>query len=497
MSLAMRNVRKSYGNAEVLHGVSLTAEPGQVVGIVGANGAGKSTLIKVLAGAITMDSGEIELDGKPLNLKSPRDAITLGIHTVYQELSIVPELTVTENLLMGSLPKHRGLISWRRAHKKAAELLEETGFGVVNHRLKTGSLTVARQQMVEIAKALVTQPRILVLDEPSAVLSGSDLDSLYSLIARLKKTGTTVIYISHRLQEVLNLADTIIVMKDGEFLAEMTPAQTDEDHIIALMAGRKIDQVYPDRRDCFGEPALELINVSRPGEFEDISFTLHRGEVLSIFGLVGSGRSELVEALFGARRFASGEVLLNGKKRRFTKPSQAVEAGMALVTEDRKRTGLILGLKVSENITLATWHGLILNKAKQRSDIAAMTENLSIQPANSAGLEAWQLSGGNQQKVVLAKWLLTDPQILVLDEPTRGVDMTTRVQIYSMIDDLARRGLSVLMVSSDLTEAIEAADRVLVMREGRLVSEFTAAQTTEDEVLASSIGVKYDQLHDA
>jgi len=489
VSLALRNVRKSFGSAEVLHGVSLQAEYGQVVAIVGANGAGKSTLIKVLAGAHPMDSGEMELDGQPIMLKSPRDAIDLGIHTVYQELSVVPGLSVTENLLMGDLPKRRGLISWRRAHKRATELLRRANFTGVKVRAKTGDLSVAKQQMVEIAKALVSHPKILVLDEPSAVLAGSDLDSLFSLINQLRQAGTLVIYISHRLQEVLNLADRVVVMKDGSFIADTPSSRTNEDEIIALMAGRKIDQVYPDRRTRFGPPVLTVDSLSRAGNFEDISLQLRQGEVLSVFGLVGSGRSELVETIFGARRPTSGTVQLEGAVRRFKKPAQAMKAGLALVTEDRKRSGLILGLSVAENICLATMRGLFLNMTKRRADVQEMTQSLSIQPANCAKREAGQLSGGNQQKVVLAKWLLTNPDILVLDEPTRGVDMATRVQIYSMIDELAHKGLSVLMVSSDLTEAIGAADRVLVMREGRLVGELKAANTTEDEVLAYSIGV--------
>jgi ABC-type sugar transport system ATPase subunit len=490
MSLSMRDVRKSYGTAEVLHGVSLEAEPGQVVAIVGANGAGKSTLIKVLSGAHRMDSGEMTLDGQPLNLKNPRDAIERGIRTVYQELSVVPELTVTENLLLGALPKRGGLVSWKQAHEQAAQLLDNAGFTNVDHRTKTGELTVAKQQMVEIAKTLGDNPRILVLDEPSAVLAGSDLDSLFELIRGLKKTGTTVIYISHRLQEVLDIADKIVVMKDGEFIAEMAPDETDEDHIIALMAGRTIEQIYPERRQEFGEETLALHNFTRPGEFEDISLSVRRGEVLSIFGLVGSGRSELVETIFGGRRIGSGDLMIYGLPRRFTHPTQAMRAGLALVTEDRKRTGLILGHTVSENISLATMKGLLLQMKKIRAGVSTMTEDLSIQPHNCAALEAGQLSGGNQQKVVLAKWLLTKPSILLLDEPTRGVDVATRVQIYSMIDQLAREGMSILMVSSDLAEAIGAADRVLVMREGSLVGELEASQTTEDEVLAYSIGTK-------
>ena len=488
MTLALRDIRKSFGPAEVLHGVSLTTEFGRVVAIVGANGAGKSTLIKVLAGAEHRDSGELELDGQPLVLKGPSDAIKQGIRTVYQELSLVPELTVSENLLMGVLPKRLGLIDWPAAHRRAAELLKRIGFTGVNPRTKIRDLTIAKQQMVEIAKALVSPPKILVLDEPSAVLAGSDLDSLFALVDQLRQDGTLIIYISHRLQEVLDIADTIIVMKDGNFLAELNPGETSEDHIISLMAGRQIDQIYPDRRTDFGEPSLGVHHLGRKGEFDDVSFTLRRGEVLSIFGLVGSGRSELVETIFGARSADAGSLTIDGQPRRFTSPAAAIKAGMALVTEDRQNTGLIMGLKVDENINLATMHGFLLNLAQRKSDVQLMIGKLSIKPANSAKMSAMELSGGNQQKVVLAKWLLVNPSILILDEPTRGVDMATRVDIYSLIDDLARQGISILIVSSDLTEAVSMADRVLVMREGRLVHELDAADTSEDEVLAYAIG---------
>ncbi|MCL1898435.1 MAG: sugar ABC transporter ATP-binding protein [Micrococcales bacterium] len=489
MSLTLRDMRKSFGSAEVLHGVSLQADYGQVIAIVGANGAGKSTLIKILAGALAKDSGQLELDGQPLDFKNPRQAIDHGIHTVYQELSLVPELSVTENLLMGSLPKRRRLIAWRAAHRKAKEVLEDIGFSNINPRAKTASLTVAKQQMVEIAKALATRPKILVLDEPSAVLAGSDLDSLFDLIRKLRQEGTLVIYISHRLQEVLDMADKVVVMKDGSFIADLVPSQTNEDEIIALMAGRKIEQIYPDRRTSFGPTALAVESLSRTGEFEDISLELRQGEVLSIFGLVGSGRSELAETIFGARLPTGGSIQVHGTKRRFKRPAHAMKAGLALVTEDRKRTGLVLGMKVSENITLATMPGPFLKLAKMRAAATRMAEQLSIQPERACSMQAWQLSGGNQQKSVLAKWLLTEPGILVLDEPTRGVDMATRVAIYQIIDELAKQGVSVLMVSSDLTESIGAADRVLVMREGQLVGELDAASTTEDEVLAYSIGI--------
>jgi ABC-type sugar transport system ATPase subunit len=492
MNLALRDVRKSYGSAEVLHGVSLEAKYGQVVAIVGANGAGKSTLIKILAGAVSKDSGSLELDSHPLDLKGPRDAIRQGICTVYQELSLVPELSVAENLLMGVLPKRRGLIDWRAARARAKEILTSIGFDAIDPAAKIRYLPIAKQQMVEIAKALVSKPRILVLDEPSAVLSGSDLDSLFTLVGKLRSEGTLVLYISHRLQEVLDLADRIVVMKDGYFVAEVDPKEATENDIITLMAGRQIETIYPDRRNAFGVSTLAVDGLTRAGEFNDVSFQLRAGEILSIFGLVGSGRSELVETIFGARKPDSGLISIGGITKRFGAPADAIKASLALLTEDRQRTGLILGLKVGENINLATMRGALLSLAKRRSDAEQMISELSIQPKRSRNMEAWQLSGGNQQKAVIAKWLLTNPSILILDEPTRGVDMATRVDIYKKIDELASSGISILMVSSDLTEAVSMADRILVMRNGRVLKELNAAKTSEDEVLAYAIG-GYDE----
>ncbi|MCL2589038.1 MAG: sugar ABC transporter ATP-binding protein [Oscillospiraceae bacterium] len=488
MSLVLRDIRKSYGLTEVLHGIHLEAEYGQVVAIVGANGAGKSTLIKTLAGAVPKDSGDLILDGQALTLKGPRDAIRQGICTVYQELSLVPELSVTENLLMGVLPKRRGLIDWSAARARAKEILQSIGFDAVDETAKTRDLSIAKQQMVEIAKALVSKPKILILDEPSAVLSGSDLDSLYALINQLREQGTLVLYVSHRLQEVLNLADRIVILKDGSFIAELNPKDATEDEMITLMAGREIEAIYPERREQFGEPTLLAEGLTREGEFEDISFRLRAGEVLSVFGLVGAGRSELVETIFGARPLQSGSISIGGAKKRLGSPAKAIKTGLALVTEDRKSTGLVLAHKVGENINLATMRGVFLSPAKRRTRAETMIDQLSIRPGHCKNMEAWQLSGGNQQKVVVSKWLLTNPSILILDEPTRGVDMATRAEIYQKIDELASAGISILMVSSDLTEAIEMADRILVMQDGRVVKELNAAATNEEEVLGYAMG---------
>ncbi|MFE2598761.1 sugar ABC transporter ATP-binding protein [Streptomyces sp. NPDC001840] len=495
--LDVRGVHKSYGSTEVLHGVDLTGHAGDVLAVVGANGAGKSTLIKILAGAERMSSGELRLDGKTVALRSPHDAHTHGIRTVHQELTLVPELSVTENLLMGHYPRMSvGLINWRAAHSRARELLEGIGYGAIDPRTKAGSLTVARQQMVEIAKALVDEsgePRVLVLDEPSAVLAGADLDALFTLIRRLQARGVVIVYVSHRLAEVTELATTIVVIKDGRVVAETTPRHTDENEMIRLMAGRRPQQLYPDRRTDVGRELLSVRGLSRPGEFDDVSFALRAGEITGLFGLVGSGRSELAHCVFGARRAAEGTIRAEGSRTdRFRSPKEAIGAGLALVTEDRKRTGLVLDLSTEDNIGLTTLKtattGPLLDTARRRREALAMTDRLDIRPAHSLRLPVRALSGGNQQKAVLAKWLLTSPRVLLLDEPTRGVDMATRVEIYRMLDELARGGMAVLLISSDLTEVLGATDRVLVMREGRIAAELPSDRTSEDTVLAHAIG---------
>jgi ABC-type sugar transport system ATPase subunit len=457
-------------------------------------------LIKILAGALPMTSGEMWMDGERVELRSPHDAHDRGIRTVFQELSLVPELSVTENLLMGNLAStgrrkdllgRLGLINWPAAHARAQALLDLVGFGAIDPRTRAGRLSVARRQMVEIAKALVSEPRVLVLDEPSAVLAGSDLDALFSLVRRLRERGVLVIYVSHRLVEVLELATSILVIKDGRVVETTEPSRTSEDELIRLMAGRRLEQIYPDRRAERGEPLLTVTGLSRAGEFSDISFRLHAGEVVGLFGLVGSGRSELARCVFGARRAATGQVRTAGGAGDFRTPAAAIAAGLALVTEDRAGSGLVSEMNVLDNISLTTWHshsrGPLIDAARQRRDVAGMVQQLDIRPPHCESMRVANLSGGNQQKVVLAKWLSVGPRVLILDEPTRGVDMATRVDIYRMVDLLARQGLGVLLISSDLTEVIGASDRLLVMNAGRLTGELDSARTTEDEVLAYSM----------
>jgi len=414
------------------------------------------------------------------------------VRTVHQELSLVPQLSVTENVLLGRLPTARGLVDWPAAHAAARKLLERCGFGDIDVRVEAGRLSVARCQMVEIAKAMASEPRILILDEPSAVLAGEDLVRLFALIRSLRDAGVLVLYVSHRLDEVMEIADRVVVVKDGRVVATLTPARTSEEEIVRHMAGRRVEQIYPDRRPAPSRELLAADALSRDGAFEDVSLSVRSGEVVGLFGLVGSGRTELAECLFGAEAPTGGRILLEGRPVRLRSPEDAIAAGVALVTEERKRTGLVLDLSVRDNASLATMKSVrrrgLIDRRRQAEAIGAYVERLDIRPR---GLErpVRHLSGGNQQKVVLAKWLLAEPKVLILDEPTRGVDVATRMDLYRMIDELTRSGLGVLMISSDLTEVLGATDRVLVMHEGRIAAELRSEDTDEEELLAYSVGV--------
>jgi ribose transport system ATP-binding protein len=491
--LELRGIEKSYGRVRVLHGVDLDAQAGEVLALCGANGAGKTTLIKILSGALTLDAGEIRLDGQPVTIGSARDAHRLGVRTVYQELSLVPNLSVAENILLGRLPARAGWVDWRGARRRTMELLDQIGFKGIGARVAVERLSVARRQMVEVAKALATPPRILVLDEPSAVLGGEDLERLFALVRALRDRGVLVIYVSHRLDELMEIADRIAVMKDGLIVSVQAMSETTPDEIVRLMAGRRIEQIYPDRTGAGrGRELLAVEDLSLAGVFEDVSFAVGAGEIVGMFGLVGSGRSDVALTLFGARRPTSGSIQLDGRRVSFETPKQAIRAGVALLTEDRKRDGLVAEMSVRDNSSLATLHRVrnhgFVDRRRQRELVGGMVRELEIR-APSIDVVVRHLSGGNQQKVVLSKWLLANPRVLILDEPTRGVDMTTRVDVYNRIDQLTRIGIAVLFISSDLSEILGVTDRVLVMREGRLVADLVTAETSEHEILAASVGV--------
>jgi len=487
--LEMRQISKRFGNTQALDRVTFSAVAGEVHAISGENGAGKSTLMKILSGAVQADSGEVLLDGNPVTIQSPRDARNLGIHTVYQEFSLVGHLSVTENIMMGRLPRspRTHLIDWAAAHRRAREVLSQLGFANFDVKQKVSRLSVPHQQMVELAKAIVEEPRILILDEPSAVLSRNDLAQLMDLIRRLRDQGLLVLYISHRLDELFTIADRITVLKDGELVDTLKTAQATEDQLITLMVGRTLDEIYPERTPVEQSELLTVRGLTREPTLHDISFSVRRGEIVGMFGLVGSGRSELAHCLFGAERYDSGEILFKGAPFAPKTPRHAVEAGIALLTEDRKKSGLVLTTTIRDNASLAAFPKLsragFIDRARQEQSIREKVDELKIQPRDIDRLVN-HLSGGNQQKVIFAKWLLVNADLIILDEPTRGIDVATKVEIYQIMHRLTQQGIGFLLISSEMLEILGMSDRILVMRQGRLVGELDRAEATEEKLLA-------------
>ena len=492
--LIMRGIRKSFDGTQALKGVDFRARRGEVHAIVGENGAGKSTLMKILAGALQRDAGEILLDGQPAVLKSPVSAHRLGIRAVYQEFSLIRHLSITENILLGQMPTAatKWIVDWRSANSLAAEKLKEIGFSGLDVRTLVSKLSVSQQQMVEIAKAAVKRPRIWILDEPSAVLSQEELKRLFELIRQLKQESTLILYISHRLDEVFQVADRITVLKDGELIGTVRTPETDENQLIKMMVGRTLGEFYPQRSNRPGADILLVDRLSCLGSFTDVSFALREGEILGLFGLVGSGRTQVARCIFGADRATSGEIRLHGTPVHPRSPNDAVRAGIALLTEDRKRDGLVMNCSIRDNASLAILPQVsrwtVLNTRKRDALVEGKIRELAVHPAQLGRLVK-QLSGGNQQKIVLAKWLLSEARVLMLDEPTRGVDVATKVEIYRIISDLAKRGIGILIISSELPEILGMSDRALVMREGRLAGEFETVQASEEGLLACAAGI--------
>jgi ABC-type sugar transport system ATPase subunit len=493
--LVMKGISKSFVGTQALRDVDFSAAMGEVHAISGENGAGKSTLVKILSGALPCDKGEISLGGSPMALGSPLRARHYGIYAVYQEFSLIPNLTIAENILLGQMPGARipEVIDWKNAFQKADNILQTIGFTGIDVHEKVSQLSVSHQQMVEIAKAVADHRKVLILDEPSAVLSQEELNRLFALIRSLKTQGTIILYISHRLDEVFEIADRITVLKDGKLVGTVKPQESDQNQLIKMMVGRSLGEIFPVRQPPSGKAALEVRDLTSEGSFSNISFSLRQGEIVGMFGLVGSGRTQVARSIFGADRFTSGEIFLNGKSIRSRSPREAVDHGIALLTEDRKRDGLVMNCSIRDNISLASYSWLsrfqVVNRKKQAAEVKTLVQDLDVRPPLFERLVN-HLSGGNQQKVVLAKWLMTRAKVMILDEPTRGVDVGTKVEIYHIIDRLARAGMCILFISSELPEILGMSDRTLVMREGQIVGEFTRAEASEEKVLASAAGVK-------
>ena len=491
--LSMKGITKKYSGITVLNNVDVELESGQVLALVGENGAGKSTLIKILCGSIQSDGGSISIDGQEVNITGPLAAQNQGIFSVQQHFSLIPTMDVAENLYFNNLPmKKAGMVDKKKLHEDAKALLESLEFNNIDTHQLVSELSVGNAQRVEVAKAVKATPRILILDEPSAVLPENDVITLFKLIGRLKASGVGIIYISHHMDEVFEIADKITVLKDGEKVTDLDdPSQVDQYKLVQLMVGRTLSQIYPPVNQQLGETVLKVENLCT-NSVKNISFSLRQGEVLGFAGLVGAGRSELCRALFGLDRVLSGDIELYGEKYTPRHPKDAIKAGLGFVTEDRHFDGLILGDTVERNISFVglkklTARGTISEK-RLRAVADDYIKSLNI-VTESGEKEVGKLSGGNQQKVVLAKWLFIEPRIILFDEGTRGIDVNAKHEIYELISRLTAAGNSVIMVSSELTEVMQMSNRILVMREGEIVSEFTQEEATEEEIIQKASGL--------
>jgi D-xylose transport system ATP-binding protein len=498
--LEMRAIVKEFPGVKALDGVTFDLFEGEFHSLVGENGAGKSTLMKVLSGVYPFGSyeGDIVIDGEVRQFKTIRDSEKAGVAIIFQELSLVKELTVAENIFLGREPSRFGIVNWSELYHKATKLLKDLHLPI-DPRTPVGSLGIGQQQLVEIAKALSQDAKILVLDEPTAALTESEVETLFTILRKLKERGVGMIYISHKLDEVFAMSDRITVLRDGRTVGTESALALTKDKVIARMVGREVGDIFPQTSHEFGEKAMEVRNLTAydldiPNKklVDNVSFSVKKGEVLGIAGLMGAGRSELLMAIFGAWQGKSaGEIYVEGERVSIDSPSEAIKNGIGFVTEDRKRFGLLLEQTILDNMTLAGLKrisGAFLTH-RSRESVAARKAMQSLKvKANSPLTIAGTLSGGNQQKVVLGKWLLTNPKVLFLDEPTRGIDVGAKQEIYLEINKLAKEGLAIVMVSSELPEVLGLSDRVLVLHEGRLTGEFSKAEATPEKVMAAATG---------
>ena len=481
----MRHISKSFPGVKALDDVGFSVAEGEVRALVGENGAGKSTLMKILNGNYKKDEGQILIDGEEVDITDPLVAAAHGISIIFQELNLVDQLSIAENIFAGRLSKGFKRVNWKEINRKAKELLDRIGFDA-DPRTEVGSLTVAGKQMVEIAKALSRDCRIILMDEPSATLTKKELNALFDIIRDLKKRGIAVIYISHRMEEIFEICETATVMRDGRIIGTVNVGEVSSDRIVEMMVGREVSSAYPRRDTVPGEEILRVENLCRKDRKQNVSFSLRKGEVLGIAGLVGAGRTEIIRGLFGVDYITSCDVYVHGQKVRIPTPAAAKKHGIAFLTEDRKIEGLTLDFTIKANMSMANLPKLrrgLLTSAKVENEIADQYIKLINVKTPSRNQKVGNLSGGNQQKVVIGKWLNADPEILIMDEPTRGIDVGAKWEIYGIINELAAQGKAVILISSELPEVLGMSDRVLVVKDDAIVAELTGDKINAVEVM--------------
>ncbi|MBY0758633.1 MULTISPECIES: sugar ABC transporter ATP-binding protein [Sellimonas] len=491
MQIEMRGINKSFGGNAVLKNAGFLLDHGEIHALMGENGAGKSTLMKILTGVYTKDAGQVIVDGQEVCYKNPQEAEKAGIVFIHQELNVLFDLTVEENMFLGKEIRNRfGICDKKAMRAEVKKILDRLGVKISPEQ-KMSELSVGQQQMIEIAKALMVDAKVIIMDEPTAALTQSETEVLFQVINSLRKKGVSIVYISHRMEEIFQLCDRITVLRDGAYIDTKRIADTDMNDVVKMMIGREIGERYPSRNVKIGEVALKVENLTCPGVFKNVSFEVHAGEVLGVSGLMGAGRTEIMQAIFGNMPHVTGKISLYGKEIQNHSPEQAMRNGLGFITEDRKTEGLMLEESIRKNISLANLgrisrHGVI-NKKEEQDLVKKGIEELHIKCFGPEH-ESNNLSGGNQQKVVFAKWIYTDPKVLILDEPTRGVDIGAKKEIYHIINDLAAKGVAVIMVSSELPEVLGMADRIMVVREGLVRGVLSKEEANQENIMILATG---------
>lgn len=491
MRIEMRGIDKLFGSNQVLKQAGFTLESGEVHALMGENGAGKSTLMKILTGVYTKDAGTVLVDGKEVNYKNPQEAEKAGIVFIYQELNVMFDLTVEENLFMGKeIHGKFGICDKKAMQKKAQEALNILGVNI-SPKTVMAELSVGQQQMVEICKALMADAKVIIMDEPTAALTQSETVALFKVIESLRKKGVSMVYISHRMEEIFELCDRITVLRDGSYIGVKNIPETNMNEIVKMMIGREIGERYPSRNVKIGKEVLKVKELTRKGTFHDVNFSVRAGEVLGVSGLMGAGRTEIMQAIFGNLSYESGTIEIDGKEVKISNPRQAMEHGIGFITEDRKTESLMLDKSIRENISLCNLRRIskssVISREAEKNMVAEAIKDLHIKCFGSYH-ECNNLSGGNQQKVVLAKWILTNPKILILDEPTRGVDIGAKKEIYSIINKLAAQGVAIIMVSSELPEVLGMSDNIMVVREGEVRGIISYEEANQERVMTLATG---------